>query len=247
MKITKLVLLFNYGKLLLGIVVSAILLLLSTKIDSSFFNITFKALSFLIILNIIASVVASYILYDKSDLYKLNKMQNFLDFDKSKNAILIHASFDPLSPTLEKKYPNLNLTVCDIFENRHEHDSGIKVSKKVFPPNPEEIIIVPNKLPFPDKSQDMILAITAIHEILSHNERVLFFKEAQRILKKDGLIILSEQFRDVTNFAFFNIGAFHFLSKKQWEKAISEVGLKIVENRKITPFANMLILKSRDI
>lgn len=71
MKITKLVILFNYRKLLLGIVVSAILLFLSTKIDSSFFNITFKSLSFLIILNIIASVVASHILYDKSDFYKV--------------------------------------------------------------------------------------------------------------------------------------------------------------------------------
>lgn len=247
MKITKLVILFNYRKLVLGIVVSAILLLLSTKIDSSFFNIALKSLSFLIILNIIASVVASYILYDKSDLYKLNNLKDIINFDKIENAILIHASFDPLSPTLQKNCSNLNLTVCDIFENRHEHDSGIKISKKVFPPNPEEITIVPNKLPFPDKSQDIILAITAIHEILSHHERVLFFKEAQRILKKDGLIILSEQFRDVTNFAFFNVGAFHFLSEKQWKKAIAEAGLKIVENRKITAFANMLILKSNDI
>ncbi len=89
----------------------------------------------------------------------------------------------------------------------------------------------------------MILAVTSLHEILDHKQRVLFFKEAERVLKDDGLIIVSEQFRDFTNFIFFNIGAFHFLSQKQWKKAIFGADLKIVENKKLTPFANMLILK----
>lgn len=124
-----------------------------------------------------------------------------------------------------------------------DHDSGIKISKKIFPPNTKEIKMVPSQLPFEDKSQDLIFAITALHEILDHNERVLFFKEAKRILKDGGLIIVSEQFRDFTNFIFFNIGAFHFLSHKQWKRAISEAGLKIIKNKKITIFANMLIVK----
>ena len=71
----------------------------------------------------------------------------------------------------------------------------------------------------------------------------LFFKEAKRIVKEGGLIVVSEQFRDVTNFIFFNIGSFHFLSQKKWKKAISEAGLEIIKNTNITPFANMLIVK----
>ncbi|WP_288458973.1 methyltransferase domain-containing protein [uncultured Chryseobacterium sp.] len=119
-----------------------------------------------------------------------------------------------------------------------------KKESKLFPPNPKEIKIKPDHLPFENQSQDVILAITALHEILDHDQRVLFFKEAKRILKDDGVIIVSEQFRDLTNFLFFNIGAFHFLSQKQWKRAISEAGLKIIENKKITPFANMLIVKN---
>ena len=243
MKITKLVILFNYKKILLGVIVSILLFVLSFFIDSTFIKTLFNIVGGLIVLNIIASILASYILYDKSDLYEINKLNEIVDFNNIENAVLIHASFDPLSINLEANYPKLNLTVCDIYGNRHEHESGIKISKKVFPPNPKEIIIHTNKLPFEDNSQDVILAITAIHEVLEHTERVLFFKEAKRVLKKDGIIILSEQFRDTTNFLFFNIGAFHFLSEKQWKKAISEAGLKIVDNEKITPFANMLILK----
>ena len=243
MKITKLVILFNYQKILFGFFVSIFFLVMSTQISSIFFNVFFKTIGFLIILNIIASILASYILYDKSDLYKLNNLKDILDLKKIKKAVLIHASFDPISQLLEKRCPDLNLTVCDIFENRHEHDSGIKISKKVFPPNPKEIKINPNQLAFEDNSQDLVLAITAIHEILNHKERVLFFEEAKRIVKQDGLIIVSEQFRDTTNFLFFNIGAFHFLSQKQWKKAISDAGLEIIMNKKITIFANMLVIK----
>ncbi|GGG50124.1 methyltransferase domain-containing protein [Epilithonimonas arachidiradicis] len=241
MKITKLVLLFNYKKILLGFLVAVISFIVSNQFAADF-NILLKVFSILIILNIIASIVASYVLYDKSDLYNVKKLNKIIDFRKIENAILIHASFDPLSQKIEEKFPNIKLTTCDIYGNRHEHESGIKISKKVFPPNPKEIKINPSQLPFEDKSQDIVIAITAIHEILDHQQRVLFFKEAKRILKAEGKIILSEQFRDTINFIFFNIGAFHFLSEKQWRRAISEAGLRIQENSKITSFSNMLTI-----
>lgn len=244
MKITKLVLLFNYKKILLGCIVSILFFIFSFQVDSYYLKLFLRGFSILIILNIIASLVASYILYDKSDLYELNDLKGIIDWDKIENAVLIHASFDPLSKRLEEKYSQLNLTVCDIYGNRHEHESGIEVSKKMFPPNPKEIRILPDKLPFDDGSQDIILAVTALHEVLDHDKRVLFFKEGKRVLKKGGLIIVSEQFRDTTNFIFFNIGAFHFLSWKQWKSSIAPSGLKIIENKKVTLFANTLIIKN---
>ncbi|WP_347217363.1 methyltransferase domain-containing protein [Chryseobacterium sp.] len=244
MKITKLVILFNYKKILLGIVVSIVLFTLSFQLDSEILRVLLGGLGILIVVNIIASLVASYILYDTSDLYELNDLKEDIDWSKTENAVLIHASFDPLSWKLEEKYPHLNLTVCDIYGNRHEHESGIEVSKKMFPPNPKEIKISPDRLPFDDHSQDVILAVTALHEILDHEKRVLFFKEAKRVLKKGGVIIISEQFRDTINFLFFNIGAFHFLSWKQWKSSIAPSGLKIIKNKKITPFANMLMVEN---
>ncbi|MCJ8155328.1 class I SAM-dependent methyltransferase [Chryseobacterium sp. SSA4.19] len=242
MKITKLVILFNYQKILLGIIVSILLFAWSFWIESQEFVLVLRILSGLIFLNIIASLVASYMLYDHSDVYTLKNVKGILDWHKTKDAVLVHASFDPLSRTLEEEHPELHLTVCDIFENRHEKDKGIKISKKVFPPNPKEIKISPDKLPFEDQSQDVIIAVTALHEILDHHQRVLFFKEAKRVLKDGGIIMMSEQFRDLINFIFFNIGAFHFLREKQWKKAIHEAGLKIIKNKKITPFANMLVV-----
>ena len=161
-----------------------------------------------------------------------------------KNGIFIHASFDPISKLLEKKYPKMELIVCDIFENRHLEDKMIKISKRVFPPNNKEIKIDPTTLPFSDNSQEIIFAVTALHEILDHDKRVLFFKEVKRVLKKDGFIIISEQMRDSTNFTFFNIGAFHFLSKKKWKLAIEESGLKIHETNRINIFAETIVIKN---
>ncbi|MGU3376486.1 class I SAM-dependent methyltransferase [Chryseobacterium sp. M5A1_1a] len=243
MKITQLVILFNYKKILLGVVVSILLLIVSFQLHNDIIVLLLRLLSALIIVNIIASLTASYLLYDRSDLYELSDLESTINWSKIENAVLIHASFDPLSRKLEEKYSHVKVAVCDIYGNRHEHESGIEVSKKTFPPNPKEIKISVDALPFEDESQNVILAVTALHEVLDHKKRVLFFKEAKRILKKGGVIIVSEQFRDTTNFIFFNIGAFHFLSWKQWKNSISPSGLKIVRNKKITPFANMLVIK----
>lgn len=245
MKITKLVLLFNYPKILLGLTVSIVLYLISRFLENEILSGLALVFSGLIILNIILSIVASYLLYDRSDLYQLEKLPDYIDLDKVRNAVFIHASFDPVSGLLEKKYPQMNLVVCDIFENRHLEDKMIDVSKRVFPPNPNEIKIDPTKLPFADDSQEIIFAITALHEVLEHDKRVAFFREARRVLKGDGILVMSEQMRDGINLLFFSIGAFHFLSKKNWKRAIREGGMEIRETKRVTIFAETLMINPK--
>jgi SAM-dependent methyltransferase len=247
MKITKLVILFNYKKILIGIIVSLFSYWISKLISNEITSKLFLIFSVLIILNIILSILASYLLYDKSDLYKLDKLPEYIDLTKIKNGIFIHASFDPISNYIEKKYPKMELVVCDIYENRHLDEKMIKISKKQFPPNPKEIKIDPTKLPFKDNSQEIVFAVTALHEILQHEKRIDFFKETKRILKNNGILIISEQMRNGINFIFFNIGAFHFLSKRKWKLAIKESGLEIFEIQKINIFAETIIIKNNNI
>lgn len=244
MKITKLVILFNYKKIVLGICISIVSFLLSIFIVSKTAISILVIFGIYILLNIIFSIIAAYILYDKSDLYKFKKLPNYLNLNDRQTGLFIHASFDPASKQIQDDFPNLNLTVCDIYENRHQDEPMIEVSKKMFPPNSEEIKIDPTKLPFEDNSQDIIFAVTAIHEILCHEKRVMFFLETKRVLKENGIIIVSEQLRNFTNYLFFNIGAFHFLNKKEWTLAIQQSGLKIFETKRITPFAEMMIIKN---
>lgn len=118
MKITKLVILFNYEKILLGVGISILLFIISTQVNSNIIGILLQMASILILINIVASLIASYILYDRSDLYKLNKLNRIVNFKTIRNAVLVHASFDPLSRELEKKYPELNIKVCDIYRQQ---------------------------------------------------------------------------------------------------------------------------------
>jgi hypothetical protein len=75
MKITKLVVLFNYQKIVLGFIVSILLCALSFWINSTPVILILRILSALIIINIFASLLASYILYDHSDLYELKQFK----------------------------------------------------------------------------------------------------------------------------------------------------------------------------
>lgn len=94
MKITRLVILFNYQKLALGFFVSLLLLVVSLQINSGNVSLTLKVVAALIFFNIIAAIVASNILYDRSDLYELKEAKKIIDFKAVKAGLLIHASFD---------------------------------------------------------------------------------------------------------------------------------------------------------
>jgi len=239
MKITKLVILFNKDKILLGIAVSIIALLTSCFVSIVLSKILI-GFGFLILINIALSLFASYKLYDKSNLYKPEKLLKEINFKKNDKVIFLHASFDPISRNLEQLINSNNLKIYNLFGNRHEDEKSIETSNRIFPPHPKQINVDPTNLKDDSNSIDYILAITSAHEILSQEKRIKFFKESKRILKDGGTLILCEQMRDLTNFIFFNIGAFHFVTLKNWKEAIKESGLKIVNKEKITIWGTII-------
>ena len=135
-----------------------------------------------------------------------------------------------------------NLKIYNLYGNRHEDEKSIEISNRVFPPHPNQVNVDPTRMKDESNSVDYIFAITSAHEILTQEKRVKFFKEAKRILKDDGTLILCEQMRDLINFIFFNIGAFHFVSLKNWEEAISESGLKIRKQEKLTNWGTVMYI-----
>ena len=245
MKITKLVILFNKDKIIIGVGVSIISFLTSFYTSTPLSQIL-VTLSCLILINIIAAIIASYVLYDKSELYSPKKLFKNISFKEDDKVILLHASFDPVSSELEKMFKVDNFKVYNIYGNRHEHEheSAIKISEQSFPPNERDIKINPTKFPDNSDTYDYLFAITSIHEILTHTERVEFFKEAKRILKKDGTLIVCEQMRSTVNFLFFNFGFLHFVSMRNWKKAINEAGMNIETENSLTPFAKVLYIKN---
>lgn len=242
MKITKLVILFNKNKILIGLGISIVSILISFLVSEPL-SLPLLLVSVLIIINIFAAIIASYIPYDKSELFYPEKLFKNINFTKKDRAILLHASFDPVSNKLEKLFEEGNLTVYNIYGNRHEEETAIKISERYFPPNEKEIKIDPTNFPEENDSYNYLFAITSIHEIITHEKRVQFFKEAKRILKNDGTLIVCEQMRSWVNFLCFNFGVLHFVSMKNWILAITEAGMKIDSKKSLTPFAKVLYIK----
>ena len=242
MKITKLVVLFNKDKIILGIVVSIVAFLIALY-ASPILSRLLLAIGVLILINIAMSLFASYKLYDKSNLYKPDKLFSEIKFNEDDKVIFLHASFDPISRQLEKMIKPEHLKIYNLYGNRHEDEKSIEISNRVFPPHPDQVSVDPTNMKDESNSVDYILAITSAHEILTQEERVQFFKKAKRILKDDGTLILCEQMRNVINFIFFNIGAFHFVTLKNWEDAISKSGLTISKKEKLTSWGTMMYIR----
>ncbi len=106
--------------------------------------------------------------------------------------------------------------------------------------------ITASKIPLGDNSTDIVFAILSAHEIRKQQERNVFFKELRRILKPNGQIIVIKHLRDATNFLAYNIGFFHFHSRKSWLENFRAARLEIEKEIKITPFLTTFILKKYD-
>ena len=92
-------------------------------------------------------------------------------------------------------------------------------------------------------SQDVVFALSAAHELRKSEERVAFFREARRVLKEGGKVIVIEQLRDLANFSCFGAAALHFLSRRTWLKSFAGAGLRLADEFKLTPFMRAFVLQ----
>jgi len=189
----------------------------------------------------LASVITSYIVYDASDLYKLNWWPTRCFPESPSNGVLVHAGFDASSPTIRRKYPEIQMRVLDFFDSRVTTETSIQRAPELNPTAVQERIRF-DSWPVNNGSQDAVFAIIAAHELRKDNERKAFFAEARRVLNDNGRVIVIEQLRDVFNFACFGIAALHFLPRTTWLRSFRTAGLAIKDEFKITPLLTAFVL-----
>lgn len=235
---------FNWHFFVLSIV--AILFILWAKNYFILYHFYTNILLFFIITPTLISLFVSYYVYDFSGLYKLHWLDEMGIFS-DKKMLNINAGFDETSVLLKEKYPNSELIVFDFYDPEKHTEVSIKRARNAYPPYPNTVTINTSKLPLQDDSIDIIFITFAAHEIRNDRERVLFFKETNRILTKNGNIVVTEHLRDLPNFLAYNIGFFHFMSKKSWYQTFENAELEIDKEEKITPFISTFILKKNGI
>lgn len=196
--------------------------------------------AFGIVLSTLISLAVSYYIYDVSELYLLSYLP---DNQRFNTVVNINAGFDETSFILAKKYPDAQLCALDFYDATKHTEVSIERARQAYPPYPNTKIISTDHIPIPDESADLILLFMAAHEIREETERIVFFAEIKRILHREGKIVVVEHQRDVMNFLAFNIGFFHFYSKKSWLEVFLKAKLDLITEKKITPFVSVFILK----
>lgn len=206
---------------------------------ASIVNIIF----WLVIAVVSISLLATFYIYDLSDLYQLSWLYGY-SFEEPSKIVNIHAGFDETSSLLKKKYPHADLYVYDFYDPLKHTEISIKRARKAYPAYPDTLKINTSNLPLPDDSIDAVFVILAAHEIRNENERRAFFIELKRIIKPSGRIFITEHLRDISNFMVYNIGFLHFIPKRKWHKSFDEANLQIEKKVKVTPFITTYILKN---
>lgn len=223
--------------------VSAMCLMLLLISIASYFNPKFDSYLYIMCIvvatSMLISLLISHYVYDLSGLYGLH----WLEAQNTENLVVnINAGFDETSALLENKFNQSKLIVLDFYNPLKHTEISIERARKAHPPFRGTKPTETNNLPLKDNSADKIFVIFAAHEIRNYNERTEFLKELHRVIKPTGEIFITEHLRDIANFAAYNIGFFHFYSKKNWLEIFRNAGLKIKNEIKITPFVSTFVL-----
>src|ERR1700756_691873 len=223
--------------------VIALLVIIVAFIGAGFFNrftqTIVYAIALLASLSISVSLLVSLYVDDLSGLYKFS----CINPQPADNVIVnIHAGFDETSALLKNKFKNAQLIVLDFYDPVKHTEISIKRARKAYPAFPQTKSIQTNNLQLPAAYADKVFVILSAHEIRNETERIIFFTELNRILKPTGQIYITEHLRNTANFLAYNIGFFHFYSKRVWFHTFKNANLTLVQQIKLTPFMSTFIL-----
>lgn len=199
-------------------------------------------LSLCIAIPVIISLLASFYIYDFSGFYKLQWLNGSND---EIQIININAGFDETTVLFRKRFPNSKISVVDFYDPEKHTEISIKRARNAYPPIPGTIKKSTTALALQENTADKIFVIFAAHEIRNDQERLIFFEQLKNAIKPSGEIYVTEHLRDLPNFSVYTIGFFHFYSKNSWKKTFLNAGLKIQEEKKVTPFvSNFKLVKN---
>ena len=216
----------------------AILLLSSASYLGSF-AIWAQIMAGLVLATTTVSLVATYYVYDLSDLYSLN----WIEYPKTPKTIVnVHAGFDETSELIQQRFNTSKLHVFDFYDQKKHTEISIERARKASVPFLGTVPISSNGIPLDDESADLVVVFMSAHEIRDDHERLVFCHELHRIARADGNVVVVEHLRNWTNFLAYTVGFFHFHSRKTWLKTFNDARLCITKEKNLTPFVTIFSL-----
>ncbi|MEO8516931.1 MAG: methyltransferase [Flavobacterium sp.] len=236
---------FNWHFYVLALIL-LIVLLTSTLFINSNYTIYCFVMAAVVFIPTFISLLVTYYIYDYSDIYEIEYL-NELNISQEDKLVNIHAGFDEFSFAIAEKFKTQNLSVFDFYNPKKHTEISIERARKVSSVFPNTQSIETSTIRLEPESVATIFVLFSAHEIRNLQERIVFFKQMEKALHKNGQIIVMEHLRDLPNFIAYTIGFFHFLSKSEWEKTFQYSNLSIQKEMKITPFISVFILQKNGI
>src|SRR5260221_10593723 len=167
----------------LGILLTLFLSRYLIKWPDFFFWIIIAAFLYGLIMPLL---VSAYV-YDFSGYYDLLWMKDLIrDHENAEMIVNINAGFDETSFIIKGKFPRSGLKAFDFYNAKQHTEPAIKRARKVSLVYPDTQQVASGSMPLKDRTVDIVFLLSAVHEIRSHEEKVLFLKECHRLCKPGG-------------------------------------------------------------
>lgn len=192
---------------------------------------------------IATSLAVSHWIYDRSTLAR----EGWLDQISSdlSRILILHAGQDEASSAIHNRFPSAHVEAFDFFSPSLTPEPSLaraRASRLGASLACPLDLRKPETLPGP---VDLACVIFAAHELREPGPRSALFSLIAKALAPKGRVIVAEHLRDAWNFAVYGPGCLHFLPRSEWENTFCAAGLRIAEERKITPFVSVFTLEAR--
>ena len=208
---------------------------------------------------VVTSLIASWLIYDRSPLMRWDWLPRALGFQPGA-WINIHSGLDESTPALRALFGAARGRVFDMFDPGEMTERSItrarltglrraclaeardaREASQASEGGPEHVDY--HRLPIPTGTVEAALLLLSAHELRTDAARLALFTELRRVLGPGGRVVVAEHLRDAANFLAFGPGFLHFHSRRTWARCFARTRFDIHAEFPITPFVRVFVLR----